>query len=153
MKKQNYAEEAQYLAKAVDIAIFIFENYAPKSWSNADIQHLKDFYLETKNRIINPEPQYKNIASLKYLNEDIFTPFQEGYGNYVNLFWKEIKEAGLPFIRVNKMEKILKRKKINNQQEYDYVIDTIVPFQQEGIISEEDVKNLNKYIEIFETKN
>lgn len=51
------------------------------------------------------------------------------------------------------MEKILKRKKINNQQEYDYVIDTIVPFQQEGIISEEDVKNLNKYIEIFETKN
>jgi hypothetical protein len=32
------------------------------------------------------------------------------------------------------------------------VIDTIVPFQQEGILSEEDVKKLNEMIEKFENK-
>ncbi len=153
MTKKKYDEEAQSLAKAIDIAIFIFENHAPEPWSNADIQHLKDFYLETKYRIINPEPQYKNSTSLKYLAEEILTPFQEGQGNYVNLFWEKIQEAKLPLIRVNKMDKILKRKRINNQQEYDYVIDTLVPFQQEGLLSDEEVLSLNNYISIFEKKN
>lgn len=153
MVKKIYEVEALNLAKAADIAIFIFENHAPNSWSKEEIEHLKNFYLETKGNAINPEPQYKNIASLRYLNEAIFTPFQEGSGHYVNLFWEKIKEAGLPFNRVNKLEKILKRKRINNQQEYDYVIDTLVHFQQEGFLSEEDVMCLNNYIDAFERKN
>ena len=37
------------------------------------------------------------------------------------------------------MAKILKRKKINNDIEYDFVTDVIVPYQQEGMITEEEV--------------
>lgn len=153
MAKRIYEEEAKYLADAIDIAIHVFENYPLPSWNKAQIDHVKNFYLESKNSALNPEPKYKNIASLKYIKDDIFTPFQEGSGKYVDVFWMKIKESNLPFERENKLEKILKRKRINNEQEYNYVIDTIVPFQQEGRISEEDVINLNTYIDNFEKKN
>ena len=50
------------------------------------------------------------------------------------------------------MAKILKRKKINNDIEYDFVTDLIVPYQQEGMITEEEVILLNAYLGKFENR-
>jgi hypothetical protein len=58
----------------------------------------------------------------------------------------------LPYERENKLEKILSKRKIKNRQEYDYVIDTMVPFKQEGIISDSDFELLNQLIGEFERK-
>ena len=66
--------------------------------------------------------------------------------------WKEIKAQNLPYKRENKLAKILKRKKINNIHEYDFVIDVIVPYQQEGLINEEEVVLLNKWLGDFENR-
>jgi hypothetical protein len=50
------------------------------------------------------------------------------------------------------MQKILKRKKIINDIEYDFVTDVIVPYQHEGMITEEEVILLNTYLGDFEKK-
>jgi hypothetical protein len=44
--------------------------------------------------------------------------------------------------------KILKRKKINNKAEFDFIIDVRVPYQQEKLIN---IDLLNKLISEFES--
>ncbi len=51
------------------------------------------------------------------------------------------------------MTKIMKRKKINNTHEYDFVIDVIVPYEQEGLITLDEVVLLNNLISQFELRN
>ena len=156
---EKYKIESQNLAKAVDIAITVFREFPPKGWDmhyvTADknqIAHFIELYREWKENALNPEPQFCNMQSLKYVYENIFTIFQEGHGAFVEEFWKEIKAQDLPYKRENKMVKILKRKKINNIQEYDFVIDVILPYQQEGLITNDDVDLLNELISKFENK-
>lgn len=109
-------------------------------------------YSGWKDELINPQPQYANMASLKYSIDEVFTYFQEGNGQTVEKFWEKIKEAGLPYKRENKLVKILKRKRIKDDIEYDFVIDVIVPYQEEGLISADEVALLNQWIGDFEKK-
>ncbi len=62
---------------------------------------------------------------------DVFTYFQEANGDTVEYFWRRLKEENLDSKRVTKLELILKRARIKNQEEYDFVTDTIVPFEQD----------------------
>ncbi|MNY73060.1 hypothetical protein D3C86_2117470 [compost metagenome] len=50
------------------------------------------------------------------------------------------------------MVKILKRKKINNIREYDFVIDVMIPYEQEGLIDQDEVILLNDLISQFEMR-
>ncbi|RWY53745.1 hypothetical protein [Mucilaginibacter gilvus] len=50
------------------------------------------------------------------------------------------------------MAKILKSKKITSQIQYDFLIDVIVPYQQEGLINDEDVLLLNALLVKFESR-
>lgn len=159
MKEDKYAEPANNLAKAADIAIAVIQKFPPKGWNEYyvttdknQITHFIELYQEWKENILNPEPKFKNLKSLKYEYDNIFTEFQEGNGDYVEEFWKEIKAQNLPYKRENKLAKILKRKKINNIHEYDFIIDVIVPYQQEGLINEEEVVLLNKWLGEFENR-
>jgi hypothetical protein len=152
MKKDNYVIQSENLLVAIEIAIKAFKKYPPKNWNEGTFQHVIDFYSECKSRIINAEPKYRNMKSFKYLYEDVFTNFQESSGQEIEEFWKEIKKHNLPFKRENKLVKILKRKKIKDDIEYDFVIDVIVPYQQEGLINEEEVVALNQYISDFEIR-
>ncbi len=150
MAKENYEEQAAYLAKAIDIAIIAFQKYPPNGFNPSHVEQMVKTYLEYK-RI--PEPQYKNLKSLKYRISDVFIFFQEGSGKAVDFFWTEIKKNNLPYKRENKLGKILKRGKIKNQIEYDFVIDVLVPYQQEKLMTEDEVKTVNKLIADFENKN
>ncbi|MBO4806873.1 MAG: hypothetical protein J5554_12630 [Paludibacteraceae bacterium] len=161
MASKKYIEARDNLVKAIDLAKealleypngkekmeFVYDgvSYTVLEWK---IKWLN----EVKNRRLNEEKKYETLQSLKYSIEDVFTYFQEGAGPDVEEFWRRIKEANLPYERENKLEKIMERGRIRNDIEYDYVIDTIVPFQQEGILSDEDVKKLNEMIEKFENK-
>ena len=111
-----------------------------------------DFYKGLKNKISGHEIKYQNMTSHKYNIETVFTYFQECSGPDVEEFWKQIKEANLPYKRENKLAKILKRSKINNDLEYDFVTDVIVPYQQEGLITEEQAFLLSNYLGNFEKK-
>jgi len=106
--------------------------------------------LSWKNNVQSPEPKFKNKQSLSYIINDVFVYFQEGSGDAVNYFWHQIKDSGLEFKRENKLEKIIKRKKIKSKIEYDCIIDIIIPYQQEGIINDDEVNLLHRLLLDFE---
>ncbi|WP_029272446.1 hypothetical protein [Flavobacterium sp. KJJ] len=148
----KYQESSVNLSKAIDIAIDIIKKHPPIGWEEKTISHVVNLNLEIKEGILNPQPQFRNLKSLKYSIEIVFTKFQEMHGVFVEEFWKEIKRQNLPFKRENKMVKILKRKKIKDIHEYDFVIDVIVPYEQEGLITHDEVTLLNDLIIQFEAK-
>lgn len=152
MASKKYIEQSTNLIKAIDIAISVLKTTPPKGFNEEHISIVLKSYNGFKKQILEAELKYQNLASLKYDIENVFTYFQEASGTTVNEFWKMIKEVGLPYERVNRIEKLLKRRKIRNQMEYDYVVDTIVPYKQEGIISDSDFVLLSKLIGEYEDR-
>lgn len=151
MNKSTYEEQAKRLVVAIEIAINSLQILPPSNWDETSIQQAINTYLSFKNSLINPEPRYRNIKSLRYLENDVFTYFQESSGKTVDFFWEQINRWGLDYQRENKLVKIVKREKIRNQLEYDFIIDVLVPYQQEGIISIEEANLLNQLIAEYET--
>lgn len=151
MEKDKYSILAEQLLKAIDIANEALQKFPPKGWSEV---HIGLFIVgHERIRISLVQSKKLNLRIIKEGTSDLLTYFQEAGGRAVEYFWTTIKEAGLPFKRENKMTKILKRKKINNIGEYDFVIDTIVPYKQEGFIDENDIALLNIMIAKFEEKH
>jgi hypothetical protein len=153
MESYKYLQSVSNLVKAIDIAIESFENYPPKNTDEKTVVHFIDCYKEWKEKTISPQPGFRTLKSLSYKINDVFTYFQECSGEEVNYFWDKIKEHNLPYKRENKLAKILNRKKINNDIELDFVIDVILPYQQEGLINEDEVALLNNYIGDFENRS
>ena len=110
------------------------------------LTHVISCYHEFKDDALNPEPKFRKIASLKYTIENVFTYFQESNGKDVEYFWKKIEEQKLDYAREDKLGKILKRGKINNRIEFDYVTDIIVVAEEEKRISENEAKKLAEMI-------
>jgi hypothetical protein len=150
--KRTYEEEANNLIQAIDIAIDAFKNYPPNKFQPENIEKVVNIYLEQRNNVLNPQPEFRKVSSLKYTISDVFIYFQESGGKTVDYFWKEIKKAGLPYKRENKIAKILKRRTIKNVIEYEFIIDILVPYQQEGLINSNEALLLNKMIADFEKK-
>lgn len=150
MNKLSYEEQTRQLIAAIDIALTSFRLYSPKNWDNSTKQHVLNTYSSWKNDLQNPNPKFKNKQSLSIIINDVLTYFQDGSGEAVNYFWQQIKNAGLDFKRENKLKKIIKRKKIKTQIEYDFIIDVFVPYQQEGLISNDEVGLLNKLLLDYE---
>ncbi|MDN3674116.1 hypothetical protein QWY99_13725 [Flavobacterium branchiarum] len=149
---KNYETEAIKLSRVIDIAIESFEKFVPYDWTEENLTQIKNCYFEWKDQILNPELKYKKLASLKYTAEDVFTIFQEGTGEFVEYFWKEIKNQDLDYIRKDKLRKILKHGKIKNEIEYNYVTDIIVATKQENRITQEDFNYLSEMLGVFENK-
>ena len=152
MESKKFIEAKLYLSKAAQIAIESLKKFPQKKESNDFNNHILKCYIKFEFDISNPEPKYRNLRSLKYLEDDVFILFQEGSGELVEEFWRRIKEENLPFKRENKMAKILKQKKINNNIEYDFVNDVMIPYLQEGLITEEELVLLKAYLGKFEEK-
>lgn len=152
MTKFDYESEANRLAQAIDIAIQTFKMYPPKGFDEKQLTHVVNVYEKYKTEVLSPEKRFRNKSGLNQSTNEVFTYFQEGHGNTVNVFWDKINESKLGFKRENRLAKILKRKKIKDHIEYDFVIDTLVPYQQEGLVSIEEVELLNKLIYDYETK-
>ena len=152
MASEKYNDAARNLIKAIDIAIEVIKANPPKGLNQQHVKIVLESYNGFKESLVNPNPKFSNLGSLKYKVQDVFAYFQEASGETVNEFWKKIKEAGLPYERENRIEKLLKRGKIRNQMDFDYVIDTIVPLQQEGVLSNDDVEQLSKMITHYENR-
>lgn len=150
MSKRNYEEEAKSLSKAIDVAVDSFKKFSPKDFNEFHLDHVIKTYLSWKEGLFNPEPKYKNLKSLQYEIEAVFTYFQESSGATVDYFWQQINNLQLGYKRVNKLEKILKRKRIKNDIEYDFIIDVLVPYQQENIITSDEVNIINNLLADYE---
>jgi hypothetical protein len=152
MPSERYINQSENLKKAIEIAIEVIKTNPPKGFTDQHVQLFIDTYIRVKKQIINAEPKLQTLTSLKYDIDTVFTFYNESVGETVNEFWKRIKKSGLPYERENKLKKILSKKKIKNQQEYDYVIDTMVPFKQEGVINSVEFELLNQLISDYEKK-
>lgn len=151
-QKRNYAEEAERLSKAIDIAIDAFTKFIPDGVSEEFRQHMIKCYNEWKSRVLHPEPKYRTLASLKYSIDDVFTYFQESSGPTADYFWKEVNNAQLGYAREDKLRKILDRGKIRGRIEYDFATDAIVAAQQAGRINAEEASRLSGMIGVYESK-
>ncbi|MEQ1734160.1 MAG: hypothetical protein ABL940_10825 [Bacteroidia bacterium] len=154
MKKNtiSYEENSLNLIKAIDIAIEVIKEMPPKSIKKESFDIFLQSYLDFKHARQTAEKKFQNNKSLSYDIEAVFTYFQEVAEETTNLFWKRIKESGLPYKRENRLVKILKRGKIKNDIEFDFIIDIIQPYEADNIITTSDVILLNKMIADFENK-
>jgi hypothetical protein len=148
----KYQIELENLDKACDIAIEAYAKFPPIGWPLEEVEWSIKCRKETKNGLKDRKSPFNNLSSLKYEYQDIFTYFQEGSGQTVEEFWKRIKEVRLPYKRENKLAKILKRGKVRNNIEYDFVKDVLNPYLQDGIISETEAKFLDAVLGEFEQK-
>ena len=151
MASLDYDKHSHDLVKAIDVAIESLQKFPPKNFDHAHLDIFVNSYEEFRKNASDPDPKFRNLKSLSYVRNDVFTYFQEGHGNAVNYFWSQVKSLHLPFKRENKLEKILKAGRIKKQSEYDFIIDVLVPYQQEGLLNKEDVMKLNNMIASFET--
>jgi hypothetical protein len=146
----KYDEEASKLAKAIDIAIEAAEKYVPEKEDKTTQEYFIKAYKMFKEDLLQSRKEYKNLTSLKYRITEVFTYFQEGRGETVEYFWKRLKEENLDYKRVNRLAQVLKRGKIRNDAEFDYVTDTLVPLQQEGTINEQEAERLSQMLYNYE---
>jgi hypothetical protein len=151
MSKLTYLEKATKLSMAIDIAINSIKSFPPKEWNDNDISALINYYSSLKDEVLYPKPVYRNLKSLRYSEIDALTYFQEGYGQAVDDFWRQVDEKNLGYMRENRMAKILKRKRIKFNYEYDFIIDVFLVYKQEGKLADSEVEALNRMIVAYET--
>jgi hypothetical protein len=149
----KYQTELENLIRACEIAIQTYSNFWPKHLKKSDLDWTILCENERKNRLINRKTPFNTLVSLKDVYEEIFTYFQEGSGQMVDEFWKLIKESGLPYKRENKLAKILKRGKVKNHIEYDFIKDVIGPYLQDNMITTIEAELLDSYLMAFEVKS
>lgn len=102
MSGSKYDAAATKLAEAAEIAIDAFKKYPPKGFEAHHLEHAVNVYNDFKKKILYAEAKYRNLASLKYLHEAVFTYFQEGSGVAVEYFWQQLRAANLDYKRENK---------------------------------------------------
>ena len=149
-KRQTYQERAERLAKAIDIAEKVIVDSG--SLDEKTKTHFINWGQETKQMALHPEPQFKKVASLKYLEHNFFIYWNEADGEDIEKFWTEIYTYGIGFERKDTLQAVLKRKKIKDIHEYDSIIDSIVAAEQTGRIDKNQVKELNQLIGEFEQR-
>lgn len=96
--------------------------------------------------------QTKNTSGLSQMEKIILTPWNENYDEDSELFWRLAKEKGIDIQRVDYLSKILKRGKIANFTEYEFLNDAIVILEQEGKVSESEAMELKAMIGKFEER-
>ena len=80
------------------------------------------------------------------------TYFLEATGPTVDYFWQQVQQQGLPYQRVNRLANILKRGRLKSRIEYDLVVDVLVPYQQEGLLTTDEVAALSRMIGEYENR-
>ena len=149
----EYKERIVFIAKLVLIKRTIIEKYPHVMCGNdyalnENLKLLEKIRLKVENGLIT---KIKAI-DLKDYEEYLTTTFHEASGEAIEEFWQKVKEQNLPLQRVNKMAKILKRGRIKDEYEYDFVTDVIVPYIQEGMITAEEEIKLKEMLGKFEMK-
>lgn len=143
--RRTYEEESKKLAKAIDIAIDVFAKF------NSEKDVIKG-YETWKNMALHPEPKFRRLASLNYIVDAVFTYFQEGVGEAVELFWRRIGEEGLDYKRENTLQKIFDQKAIKTRIQYEYVQDIFVVAQQQNMITSEQAIELAQMLDRYENR-
>jgi hypothetical protein len=149
----NYQEKVIYIQKIIEVNSIIIEKYPYYLFGNdfglsENLKLLKEMQMD----LSNAHKVRISSADLKDYEEYLTTVYQEASGEAIELFWRIIKDRSIPLKRLNKMAKILKRGRIKDQYEYDFVTDVIVPYIQANMITAEEEIALKQMLGKFEMK-
>lgn len=148
--KEEITIKIRDLSMACDIALDVFQNHPPSVLDATSLVHVIKYYQQSKVDLQNTK--YQNKRDLKQIETEVFTCFNEDNGPSIDYFWQQIHANNLPFQRKDLLAKILKRKKIKDHEEYNFVTDVVVAYAQEGRITEEQETMLKKMIGDFEQR-
>ncbi|MFK7980416.1 MAG: hypothetical protein AB8G86_10570 [Saprospiraceae bacterium] len=149
-RRKKYKEKADEIVKLIELAEEVILD--SKELTKELKDQMIDFGNELKNLALNPKPQFRKVASLKYLENDFLIYWNETKGVDVENFWKKISTNKLTFKRKDILQKILKRKRIKDIHEYNVIVDKLVIAQQLEQINKEEFKLLSRLIGEFEEK-
>lgn len=152
MAKIDYYAHATPLSEAINIALDALQRFVPPGFTHEHLAHVVSVHREWKEQVLHPTPAYRNKRSLQYLQANVLTYFLEATGPTVDYFWQQVQQQRLPYQRVNRLSNILKRNKINSRIEYDLVVDVLVPYQQEGLFTADEIVLLTQMIGEFENR-
>ncbi len=152
MSKIKYDLEAESVSRIIDIAIDSIRKNPPDEFEQHHIELFVNGYQDYKSKVENPAPEYHNLKSLKSIRNDILIYFQEGCGDAVEEFWREIKTNKIRVVRANQFAKIIKRGKIRNHTEYDTIIDLYNSYVEDNMLSAKDIDKINYLISDFEQR-
>ena len=148
--KDDYTLKATELIAAIDIAIEAYKKHAPADFTAEHLMLVVTFFEETKEQVLNPEPQFRKTSSLAFLSLDFFREFQEGSGTLVAYFWQQIEENNLPFKQVNRLVQILNGGKIKSYAEYTYVTQSMSTALADGQINAEEAEQLKTIMATYQ---
>jgi len=150
VKRQTYQQRAEMLLEAVKIGIEIVNRSV--LIPIADKPTYQKFFEGIIHMALHPEPQFRKVASLRYLEETFLTSWNEGDGEDVKEFWLRIAEKKIGYAKKDTITAVLKRKKIKDVHEYDYIIDNVVIAEQLGRITKSEAELLSNYLSTFENR-
>jgi hypothetical protein len=147
-KRQTYDDRARQFVQAVDI----IQNVCSPSSRFSDEQKtmISKGFAEFQRMALNPEPPFRRIASLRYLEEEVLSGWYNATGPDADSIWSQIREQGLPYQRKDILATVLKRRRIKDQHEFDYITDSIVLAQQDGRITKEQALELDSLLIKFQ---
>ena len=148
--QNTYQDRADQLVRAVVIAGKIINESL--SIDEVTKKHFINFGQHIKEMALHPTPQFRNISSIKHLENDFLTYWNESSGADVEMFWHLMAQHEISFERKDFLKKVLLQKRIKNSVEYDHVISGISIAEQTGRISNDEAIKLNQYLSAFEKR-
>lgn len=146
-KKESIENYHQSLITLTELAIDIF-----RSHDTNKNRGLIDGYELLKEHLINLDSKFMNRKGLSDIEDSILTFFNESSGELVSSFWDRITELDLPYRKKDKLTQILKRGRLINRNEFDFVTDTLVAMRQENKISFKEFELLSKMLEDYQNR-
>jgi hypothetical protein len=147
-QRQTYDDRARQFVQAVDI----IKNVCSQSSRFSDEQKtmISKGFTEFQRMALNPEPPFRRIASLRYLEEEVLSGWYNATGPDADSVWSQIHEQVLPYQRKDVLAKVLKRRRIKDQHEFDYITYSIVLAQQDGRITKGQALELDSLLMKFQ---
>jgi len=144
----KYENQLKQLALAVKVAEEVFSDHSIAI--DQDKADMIEFGRETLSLAENPEPNFANIRSLRFLVKDFLAYWNEEKGPHVDQFWARLTTAESIYERQNIISLVIDRGRIADESEYEYVIDVISNLSRKAKLGNEEVRRLNDLIIAFE---
>lgn len=149
--RRTYDERAAQLVKAIDISESLFRS--SKGLSKDQKKTVLDGFEDIRAKVTNPEPAFRNVKSLAYLEQAVVQPWNEMVGRDADEFWRRAAEAGLDYERRDVIADVLARKRIRDDQEYEVIMDNMDAMADEGKISADQAETLRRLVTAFENSH
>lgn len=146
--KEDFLARADAVLTAREIALAVVsKQYARGSLENVAHRAAALFDVESIRR-----GHVRTLGALKYLEEALFTEWNEGPLSETAEFWREVSSAGLPFARRDLLGEIVAKGRITNREHYDFATDAVGLAGEEGGPTEAQAAKLKQMIGAYEKR-